>query len=50
METDAHLQSLFYISSRVFSKGALPLGSLHRAPMKIDACLKSLPFITQGHQ
>ena len=30
MERDAHLQSLFYISFRVPSKGALPPGSLHR--------------------
>jgi len=32
MERDAHLQSLFYISFMVPSKGALPLGTLHRAP------------------
>jgi len=36
MERDAHLQSLFYISFRVPSKGALPLGSLHRAPPERD--------------
>jgi len=29
MERDAYLQSLFYLSSRVPSKGALPPGSLH---------------------
>jgi len=32
MERDARLQSLFYISFRVPSKGALPLGSFHRVP------------------
>jgi len=32
IERDAHLQSLFYLSSRVPSKGAVPPGSLHRAP------------------
>jgi hypothetical protein len=34
MERDAHLQNLFYLSSRVPSKGALPPGSLHRAPIE----------------
>ena len=34
MERDAHLQSLFYISSRVCNKGALPPGSFHRAPIE----------------
>jgi len=34
MERDAHLQSLFYLSSRVPSKGALPPGSLYRAPIE----------------
>jgi len=37
MERDAYLQSLLYLSSRVPSKGALPSGSLHRAPIKRDA-------------
>jgi len=37
MERDARLQSLFYISFRVPSKGALPPGSLHRAPTARDA-------------
>jgi len=37
MERDAHLQSLFYLSSRVLSKGALPPVSLHRAPIERDA-------------
>jgi hypothetical protein len=32
MERDARLHSLFYISLRVTSKGALPSGFLHRAP------------------
>ena len=32
MEIDACLQSLFYLSFKVPSKGALPPGSLHRAP------------------
>jgi hypothetical protein len=36
MKRDARLQSLFYISFRVPSKGALPPGSLHRAPTKTD--------------
>jgi len=36
MERDARLQSLFYISFRVSSKGALPPGSLHRAPTDRD--------------
>ena len=30
MERDAHLQSLFYLSSRIPSMGALPPGFLHR--------------------
>jgi hypothetical protein len=34
MGRDAHLQSLFYLSSRVPSKGALPLSSLRRAPIE----------------
>jgi len=36
MERDARLQSLFYISIRVPSKGTLPPGSLHRAPTERD--------------
>ena len=35
-ERDARLQSLFYISFMVPSKGALPPGSLHRAPTERD--------------
>jgi len=34
MERDAHLKSLTYLSSRVPSKGTLPPGSLHRAPIE----------------
>jgi len=34
MERDTHRQSLFYLSSRAHSKGALPPGSLHRAPIE----------------
>jgi len=37
MERDAHLQSLFYLSSRFPSKGALPPGSLHKNPIERDA-------------
>jgi hypothetical protein len=37
MEIDARFQSLFYQSSRVPSKGALPPGSLNRAPIEGDA-------------
>jgi len=33
MEIVVHLQSLFYLSFRVPSMGALPPGSLHRAPI-----------------
>ena len=36
MEIDTCLQSLFYLSFRVPSKGALPPGSLHRAPTERD--------------
>jgi hypothetical protein len=36
MKRDVHLQSLFYLSSRVPSKGALPPGSLYRAPIERD--------------
>jgi len=36
MERDAHLQSLFYISFRVPGKGALPPGSLQRAPTETE--------------
>jgi len=34
METIAHFQSLFYLSSTVPIKGALPPGSLHRVPIE----------------
>jgi hypothetical protein len=34
MEIDACLQGLFYLSFRVPNKGALPLGSLHRAAIE----------------
>ena len=37
MERDVHFQSLFYVSSRVPSKGALTPGSLHRAPIQRNA-------------
>jgi len=37
LERDAQLQSLFYLSSRVSSKGALPPGSLHRATVERNA-------------
>jgi len=32
LKRDVRLQSLFYMSIRVPNKGALPPGSLHRAP------------------
>jgi len=44
MERDARLQSLFYISFRVTSKGALPPGSLKRAPIERDAPFPEYPF------
>jgi hypothetical protein len=37
MEIDACLQSLFYLSFRVPSKGTLPPSFLHRVPIEIDA-------------
>jgi hypothetical protein len=37
MERDVYLQSLFYLSFRVSSKGALPPGSLHIAPIERNA-------------
>jgi len=37
MERDALLQNLFYLSSRVPNKGALPLSSLHRTPIERNA-------------
>jgi len=37
MERDARLQNLFYITFRVPSKGALPPGSPHKAPIERDA-------------
>jgi hypothetical protein len=37
MEIDACLQSLFYLSFRVPSMGALPSGFLHTAPIERDA-------------
>jgi len=36
MEIDTCFQSLFYLSSRVPSKGALTPDSLHRAPIERD--------------
>jgi hypothetical protein len=48
MERDAHLQSLFYLSSRVTSKGALSPGSLHRAPDTEIPHLKPLSAISQS--
>jgi len=36
VEIDACLQSIFYLSFRVPSKGALPPGSLHGAPIERD--------------
>jgi hypothetical protein len=36
MERDARLQSIYYISFRVSRKGALPPGSLNRAPTERD--------------
>jgi hypothetical protein len=38
MERDAHLQSLFYLSSRVPSKRTLPPGSLHSVPREREIC------------
>ena len=40
MERDAHLQSLPFITFRVPSKGALPPGSLYRAPTERDPSLR----------
>jgi len=40
MERDARLQSIFYLSFRVPSKGALPPRSPHRTPIETDALLK----------
>jgi hypothetical protein len=37
MERVAHLQSLFYLSSKVSSKGAIPPGSLHTVPIETNA-------------
>jgi hypothetical protein len=34
MEIDACLQNLFYLSFRAPNKGALPPGSIHRAPIE----------------
>jgi hypothetical protein len=55
MERDACLQSLFYISFRVPSKGALPPGSLYRAPTDSErerdtAPLEDLSTISQSPQ
>jgi hypothetical protein len=44
MERDAYLQILYYLSSRVTSKGALPAGSLHRVPIDRDAPPAEPPF------
>jgi hypothetical protein len=37
MEIDAHLQGLFYLSSRVSSKEAFPPSSFYRNPIEKDA-------------
>jgi len=51
MERDAHLQSIFYLSSRIPSKGALPPGFLHRAPIERDtATPEPLSGISQSPQ
>jgi hypothetical protein len=39
IEKDSHLQNLFYLSSRVPSKGVLPPGFFHRAPIDRNAAL-----------
>jgi len=45
IEIDAHLQSLFYLTSRVPSKRVLPPGSLHRATIERERCPSSrAPF------
>jgi len=49
MEGDAHLHSLFYISFRVPSKGALLLGSLRRAPIERDVPPPD-PLSTTSHR
>jgi hypothetical protein len=46
MERDAHLQSLFYLSSTVPSTRVVPLGSLHRSPIERDAHLQSLFYLS----
>ena len=48
MERNSRLQGLFYISFRVPSKGALPLGSLHRAPTERDCTPRALSTIPQS--
>jgi len=49
MERDARLQNLFYIPFRVPNKGALPPGSLHRAPTKREtASPEPLSTISQS--
>jgi len=49
MERGARLQCLFYISFRVTSKGALPPGSLHRAPIERETERHSTPRVTFNH-
>jgi hypothetical protein len=44
METDAHLQSLFYLSSRTPSKGDLPPGSLTHSPHRERCPTFRAPF------
>jgi len=44
METDAHLQSLFYTSFRALSKGVPLPGSPNRAPIERDAPFPEPPF------
>jgi len=51
MARDAHLQSLFYLSSRVPSKGALPPGFLLKAPIERGAPTpEPLSATSQSHQ
>jgi hypothetical protein len=51
MKRDARLQTLFYIFIRFPSGGALPPGSLHRAPTERDAPpLEPLSAISQSPQ
>ena len=45
METDAHSRTLFNISFRIPSKGALPPGPPHRVPLERDAPFLEPSFI-----